>query len=54
MAVCEGEAKAGSVEWSVAMRVDSERTQDGENDGDLTPQPLASFLLPFPLTPLCR
>lgn len=39
-----------SAEWSVAMRL-TVRTEDGENDGALTPQPSPSFLLPLIPTP---
>lgn len=43
-------AEVGSAEWSVSMRL-TVRTEDSESDGDLTPQPLPSFLLPLTPTP---
>lgn len=43
-------AEVGSAEWSVTMSL-TVRTEDSESDGDLTPQPLPSFLLPLTPTP---
>lgn len=46
----QSKAEVGSAEWSVSMRL-TVRTEDSESDGDLTPQPLPSFLLPLTPTP---